>query len=543
MILDILTQKEVTTGGVVVYEDKFSFSHHGTDPASSILCNAFDLVRIHKFGHLDEDAKPDTPANRLPSFTKMSEFASSNEKVILTLGKEGIEKSQEDFDIIDINETVETEWTKNLSYSKKGELLATSKNFRIIIENHPLLKGKIVLDEFNIKHKVLGSLPWDKEFQKERDWVDTDDAGLREFLETYYINAPRNKYEDAISLVFKNNSFHPVKDYFNSLVWDGENRIEALLIDYFGAEDTEYTRFVMKKWLVAGVARIYNPGTKFDYVPILSGPGGIGKSTFFKKLGKNDWFTDSLNKFDDDKNVIEIMAGKFIAEFGELAGMKKTEVNIIKAFITKTEFNARLAYERRVTRRLIQWLYCGTTNDKEFLKDKTGNRRFWPVDVYKGEHQKNVFIHLDTEVDQIWAEAIQLYRDNYPVYPNKKEEDLAEEQQGAHMINDSKEGLIREFFEIPLPDGWEKLNIIARRNYIQGDSFESENRKCLKRNRICAMEVWCELYGKDRVDISEYNARDINEILSNIKGWKKFDKPKNFGKYYGTQRGFYRDVQ
>lgn len=430
-----------TTGGVVIYDDKFSYSHHGTDPTSGILCNAFDLVRIHKFGYLDDEAKADTPANRLPSFVAMEEFVKANDKVMQTLGREKMEQTQKDFGIVEDIE-INTEWLKELTYTKQGKVENTVKNLRLIIENEPLLKGKISLDEFSIRNKVIGNLPWDKNFKGDRDWMDMDDSGLREFLESYYTNATKNKYDDAILLAFKNNSIHPVKEYFNNLVWDGEERLETLLIDYFGSEDTQYIRFVMKKWLVAGVTRIYNPGTKFDYVPILSGPGGIGKSTFFKKLAKDKWYTDSLKKIDDDKSAMEIMSGKLINEFGELSNMKKADIDTIKAFITKVEFNARLAYDKRATRRLIQWLYCGTTNNQEFLKDKTGNRRFWPVDVYKDNHSKNVFKDLDNEVDQIWAEAIELYKKGYPIYPSELEEELAEEQQNEHMEIDDLEQIL-----------------------------------------------------------------------------------------------------
>lgn len=443
-----------TTGGVVVYQNKFSYSHHGTDPASEILCNAFDLIRIHKFSELDERAKEDTPVNRLPSFIKMSEFASADNKVRQTIGEEKSKAAQEDFGIAE-DEVIDTSWLAQLTYTK-GKLDCTVKNIRIIIESEPLLKGKLGYDEFDLRYKVLGSLPWDKNYKSDRDWTDPDDGGLIEFLETYYKISSQSKYNYGLTLAFKNNSFHPVKDYFNSLIWDKEKRVDKLLIDYFGAEDNEYTRLIMKKWMVAGVKRIYSPGTKFDYMLILSGPTGIGKSTFFKKLAKNIWFTDSLKKFDDDKTVMEVMSGKLIAEMGELAGMKKTEVNEMKAFLTKTEFNSRLAYDKRVTRRLIQWLYCGTTNDKEFLKDKTGNRRFWPCDVWINRTTKDVFIDLDKEVDQIWAEAIYLYKNGESLKLTKHEEKLAEDQQNKHLEIDEIEQILEDKLTWDAPmDQWQ----------------------------------------------------------------------------------------
>jgi len=432
-----------TTGGVVVYEDKFSFSHHGTDPTSGILCNAFDLVRINKFGHLDEKVREDTPINRIPSFAKMSEFASNNGKVKIQLGQDVLQGTKEDFDIVEDEDS----WLAELIYTQAGKLINSIKNFRIIIENHPDLKGKIALNEFANRNIALGALPWDKETKK-RDWTGADDSGLREFLGDLYVD-PKNNYDHAITLAFKNKSFHPVKEYFESLTWDGIERIDTILIDYFGCEDTQYNRFVMKKWLVAGVTRVYRPGTKFDYMIVLSGKPDIGKSTFLEKLAGNDWFTDSLKAM-DDKIVIETMQGKFIAEFGELAGMRKTEAEEIKHFLTKTEFNARLAYGKRTSHTPIQWIYAGTTNSTEFLKDKTGNRRFWPIDVFKGT--KNIWGDLDQERDQIWAEAYQLYKNGEKIFLTNEEKLLAEHQQSLHLEVDELEQILEDRFNWSAPE-------------------------------------------------------------------------------------------
>lgn len=437
-----------TSGGIVIYDDKFSYSHHGTDPASNMLCNAFDLIRIQKFSELDNGVRKNTKTENLPSFKKMIELCSKDKKVLVTINKDSMVAAQGEFgEVIDESSL---EWLSELEHTEQGKLRSTISNFSLIIENEPMLKGKIAYNEFSNRANVTGQLPW-RSKGNVQDWTDTDDSGLREFIEKYYkINSPA-KCADALSLTLERHRFHPVKDYFNSLKWDGVKRVETLVIDYLGAKDNAYTRFVIKKWLVAGVARIYNPGTKFDYVPILSGPGGIGKSTFFRKLARNDWYTESLKKFDDDKSTMEVMTGKLIAEFSELSNMKKSGVDSVKAFITKIEFNARLAYERRATRHLIHWLYCGTTNDKEFLKDKTGNRRFWPVDVYEGKHNKNVFKDLDIEVDQIWAEAIKYYKEGYSIYTDKEEESLANEQQSAHMENDELEQILEDRLEWDAP--------------------------------------------------------------------------------------------
>jgi predicted P-loop ATPase len=424
-----------TAGGLVIYEDKFSFSHHGTDPTSGILCNAFDLVRLHKFGELDEDST--AKGINLPSFKKMNELAAADIKVKVLIGRETMGAAAEEFTTVEVED--EDAWLLKLDYNMQGKLNNTIKNFRIIIENHPQLKGKIALNEFANRQISLGALPWNSE-NRVRDWTGVDDSGLREFLGTYYID-PKNNYEHAINLVFKNKAFHPLKEYFESLIWDRVSRVDTILIDYFGCEDTIYNRFVMKKWLVAGVTRIYNPGVKFDYMLVLSGKPDIGKSTFLEKLAGAGWFTDSL-KAVEDKIVIETMQGKFIAEFGELAGMRKTESEETKHFLTKTEFTARLAYGKRSTHTQIQWIYAGTTNSTEFLKDKTGNRRFWPVDVFKGK--KDIWVDLDNERDQIWAETYHLYKSGEKIYPNKEEKLLATYQQNLHMEVDELEQIIAD---------------------------------------------------------------------------------------------------
>ncbi len=396
-----------TTGGVVIYEDKFSYSHHGTDPASNTLCNAFDLVRIHKFGELDEEAKDGTPANRLPSFTKMSEFASSDKRVMETLGKEKMLAAQEDFDQVEEDE-INTEWLKNLEYTEQGKLRSTISNFSLIIENEPLLKDKIAYNEFSNRAVVIGQLPWRKKGNM-GDWNDTDDSGLREFIEKYYGISSTAKCSDALALSFENHSFHPIKDYLEGLSWDGQERINSLFIDYLGAEDSSYVRTVTRKILVAAVARVFIPGIKFDNMPVLAGTQGIGKSTIIKKLGQQ-WYSDSLTTV-SGKEAYEQLQGVWILEMGEMMATKKADIEATKHFLSKTEDIYRVAYGRRTSRFPRQCVFIGTTNDREFLRDKTGNRRFWPIDVGVKTHSKSVFDDLNQyEIDQVWAEAVELWK-------------------------------------------------------------------------------------------------------------------------------------
>ena len=527
-----------TTGGVVIYDDKFSYSHHGTDPASNTLCNAFDLVRIHKFGELDDEAKEDTPVNRLPSFSKMSEFAADDKKVIVTIGKEKMQAAQEDFGIIE--DESDAEWVKELTYTEQGKLRSTISNFLLIIENEPLLKGKIAYNEFSNRAVVVGQLPWRKKENKS-DWNDTDDSGLREFIEKYYAISSNAKCADALALSFEKHSFHPVKDYIDNLMWDGEERIDKLFIDYLGAEDNNYVRTVTRKILVAAVARAFNPGCKFDNMPVLSGPQGIGKSTIIKKLGQ-EWYSDSLTTV-SGKEAYEQLQGVWILEMGEMMATKKADIEATKHFLSKTEDIYRVAYGRRTSRFPRQCVFIGTTNDREFLRDKTGNRRFWPIDVGMQERNKSVFNDLNKyEIDQIWAEAYELYKNNEPLYLNSEEEKEAAKQQDSHSEESAKAGLIDEYLNKPITEDWYSLSLNDRRAYIQGGDFGEVPEGNIIRTKTCVMEIWCELFNGDPKQLNPLLSREINDILTGFNNWEKAKNPLAFGKNYGKQRAFIRKL-
>ena len=526
-----------TSGGVVVYDDKFSYSHHGTDPASCILCNAFDLVRIHKFGELDDEAKEDTPANRMPSFSKMSEFASSDKNVLVTIGQEKMMSAQEEFESVD-DEEYDTEWLSELEYTEQGKLRSTISNFSLIIENEPLLKDRIAYNEFSNRANVIGQLPWRAKGNLQ-DWTDTDDSGLREFIEKHYGISSNAKCADALALSFEKHRFHPIKDYLNSLEWDGEKRVDTLIIDYLGAEDSRYVRTVTRKVLVAAVARVFNPGCKFDNMLILSGKQGVGKSTIIKKLGK-DWYSDSLSTV-SGKDAYEQLQGVWILEMAEMMATKKADIEATKHFLSKQEDIYRVAYGRRTSRFPRQCIFIGTSNEHEFLRDKTGNRRFWPVDIYEHEPKLDVFKDLDNELDQIWAEAVQLFKNKEPLYLSAEEEQEAKKQQDDHSEESAKAGLIEEYLNKPITENWYQLSINDRRLYIQGGDFGEEPKGKIKRTKTCVMEIWCELFNGDPKQLTPLNSREINEILKGLKGWKQYDGRLRFGKIYGVQRAFVRE--
>ena len=529
-----------TVGGLVTYEDKFAYSHHGTDPISGMLCNAFDLVRIHKFGIIDEDAKPDTPANRIPSFTAMSELASDDPDVKMTLGAEKLEEAYDDFKDLEDDDKPDMDWLKLLDYDKKGSLRNTIDNGVLILENDPRTKDKMIYNDFSNRAIITGKLPWTEKDNK-RDWCDDDDAGVRHFLENSYNLVGAGKIADAISIVYQNHKIHPVREYLNSLTWDGTKRIEALLTEYLGAEDNIYTRAVIRTHLVAAVARIMRPGCKYDTMLTLTGKQGIGKSTFIRMLGK-DWFNDSLDTV-KGKEAYEQLQGSWMIEMGELTATRKADIEATKLFLSKNEDIYRVAYGRRTSRFPRQCVFWGTSNDSHFLRDKTGDRRTWPVDCAVLLPVKDVFKDLSPEVDQIWAEAVVLYKSGHKLYLTGEEADEALKQQKAHAEDSPKTGLIEGYLNKEYPENWEEMDLFERRSWLDGsdDDFgvvASDN--TIMKYKTCVMEIWCELFKGDPKALTPILSREINDILRGLDEWEPANSVLRFGKLYGTQRAYIR---
>lgn len=531
-----------TTGGAILYGDgKWLYSHHATDPCSGKLVNAFDLIRIHKFSDLDAEAKEGTPVNRLPSFLKMEEFALSNPKVKSRIAQESIVKASDAFGETAVSTEVNAaEWLQQLEINKQGKVAPTSPNLELIFNNDINLKDKIAIDRFASKLLCMDEMPWDKKLKKKypREWTDADDAGLLWYLEATYRIYARDKTYQMLAYIAEENSFNEVEDYLKNLKWDGEKRVETLLIDYLGAEDNIYTRAVMKKSLSAAVGRAIVGGVKYDYMPILAGPQGIGKSTFLANLGKQ-WFSDSLVSF-EGKDAAELIQGTWINEVGELTAMNRQETNAVKQFLSKCNDRYRAAYGRHTKEYPRRCVFYGTSNDFEFLKDQTGNRRFWPVDVGINEPTKSVWDDMPGEIDQIWAEAAWYYRLGEPLYLTGEVEEIAKQMQEEHSEQSEREGYIHDFLDMEIPENWNSLDISARRQYYNGNLKIPEGMKLVARSKVCVAEIWCECLNGDKRYLKRADSLEINKILNNTPGWTRSKKSTRMG-LYGVQKCFIRE--
>lgn len=530
-------------GGLVCYEGKFAYSHHETDPASKQLCNAFDLCRVHLFGAQDEGSRA-LDVTRKPSYAAMQEFAAKDKAVKLLMARERAQAAADDFDDLDdaeLPEDYNDEWKTDLEYTKSGKLLCSIANIILILENDPALAGHIVHDLFTGMDSAKDGLPWNKNANQ---WTDTDDANLRVWLEKHYDITGKEKIADALTAVLTRHSYHPIRDYLSGLTWDGVPRLDRIIIDYMGAEDSELNRAMSRKHFVAAVARVFNPGCKYDYCLIMSGAEGIGKSTLLRVMG-GKWFNDSITTL-EGKEGMEQLRRAWVVELGELSSIKRSDVEQVKAHLSKQVDIYRAAYARRVLEHPRQCVFCGTTNEALFLKGDTGNRRFWVIPVVTELRKYRDWSEaIRRDRDQLWAEAVHYYKQGEPLYLSEELEAQAKQRQ--QDFNDDNDdpivAMLDKYLNTLLPVNWDTMDIQARRSYLRDpDPLQAEG--TVKRDKVCAAEFICEQLGKDMADKDyKYLCRRVSKMIGDRPEWERVSSTKHAAKLYGTQRGFRRVEQ
>lgn len=547
-----------TSAGLVVYDDLYAYSHHGTDPIGGLLCNAYDLVRIHKFGHLDA---ADSTAK---SVKEMEALITSDPNVVGTLSDERISSAKFDFaeepdtdmlSFLDEDDEpsptvavkVDEGWKRKLDIDKNGNFLASSSNLNAILKNDENVNKLFALNLFDSQRYLIASAPW-RTIKAPEPLKDVDYSGLRNYIDSVYQISNTGKVEDALALVLDRNAYHPIRNYLNALPeWDGIPRVDTLLHDFLGAEDNLYTREAMRKTMVGAVARVFNPGVKFDYALVLVGKGveqenqGTGKSTFIKKLAKMKWYSDSFSTV-QGKEAYEQLQGAWLIEIGELSAFKKSEVEQVKLFVSKGFDKYRPAYGKTVQDFKRQCVFIGTTNESTFLQDSSGNRRFNPVDVYPNRAAKSVLWsnELDSIVDQLWSEALHLYRSGEALYLSAEATEKAVSAQFDHFNLDDRRGLVEEYLNVLLPKGWDKMDILQRRMYLDSDE-EIADEGVEARRYVCTAEIWCECLRMDRASLNARNTRELNDIMRTIRGWEAKSSTRSF-RGYGGQRYYERKL-
>lgn len=454
-------------------------------------------------------------------------------------------------------------WITKLRVSQTtNEYKKTTTNGEIILNNDEDLKDLVQYDSFE-KITKLKRLPyWRSHDDKNYYWSDMDTVHVKAHIDRCYnIQFSTDILNEVIDKEAYDNKFHPIKSMIESKDWDGNKRIETLFIDYLGAPDNHYNREVAKKWLMGAVARIYNPGIKFDNMVVLYGKQGEGKSTLASKLG-GDWYNQSIKSFAGDEALKKVQ-GSWICEIEELSAFQKSTIEEIKSFVSAVIDVYRASYGRRVERHPRQCVFIGTTNNYEFLKDKTGNRRFWPVTINRSKATKSPFDDLTQEVvQQMFAEAKE-YFDANPIDEalllDKEADKMAIKMQNEHAEKDALVGEIEEFIERPIPNDYWSENVrkkrallkydynhnIIRDLFDEGNLIGVDSKKpgeLVWRDKVCSMEIWRVMMERDDQP-QPHHLRKIDDALSNISYCSDTKKRLRFGDGIGRQYGYETDMK
>lgn len=514
-------QSSSMAGVEIIEEGKFAYSHHAKDPAYLKLCNAFDLVRIHRFG--DDDSKK--------SFNAMCELAMEDDEVKRLATEEKLLEAETDFTDTD------SDWMTRLKYQPRKGLLENSVyNLNLILNNDPDFQN-FAFNELANRIQITGPLPWERP-EGNSFWRDADTAQLKSIIDIRYLAFSSRNHDVAFTKAADDRHFHPVRDYLNSLPeWDGVKRVEDLFIKYLQAEDTEYVRTVTRKTFAAAVARIYVPGIKFDCVPVLDGDQGIGKSTIVKDLVSPEYYSETLSLTDmDDKSGAEKLQGFWAVEIGELAGMKKADIEKVKAFLSTCDDKYRPSYGRVVESHPRQCIIIATVNgERGYLRDITGNRRFWIIKLHQ-KKQKKTWNFTPEFRAQFWAEAKEIWKSGEKLYLEGDVLAEAEKMQQSAMEVDERVGMVEEYLNTMLPDDWDRMDLFQRRNYLNGSEFGSPVHKgCELRTEVSNAEIWCECFGKSLQELKPTDSYSIAALMSQIGGWERTTTIKR-QPIYGRQR-------
>lgn len=385
----------------------------------------------------------------------------------------------------------------NLDFDATGKPLATVENFVQVLHGDPAFKG--------LQYNELTYSPEQLRGATAERWTDVDDAQTRRYIERFYRFHSQPKCDDALRIVFSENRYHPIRRIIDALEWDGKPRITTFLHRWMKCDDTPYTREVSRLIFAGGINRLYNPGCKFDDMPVLIGTKqGEGKSTLIRWLAMKDEFFAEITQFEGNV-AIEQLSGAWICEVSELLAMTRTkEQEAVKSYLTRIKDHYREPYARRSDDRPRQCIFIGTTNKEQFLTDKTGNRRFYPVKVNSSGY--DIFDHEEecrAEILQCWAEAKALYDEGkLPAFADRTLYEVIRAQQAQSVEDDWRVGMIESYLNVKDID------------------------------EVCVLDLW-----QNALNYGQYSKPDkkdsteISLIMQNFPEWEKQKKRKRVGTY------------
>lgn len=500
------------------------YSWHAHDPAAGYAQNAFDLVRIHKFGHLDTEYKG--PVNRAPSYTACRDFldthkgfnkraaAQAYETVVSSLSDQencGVERTtpahetHTSVEVLTTEEIDNTQWVSQLEVDRKtGKFVDSLRNLTLIFDNDPKMKG-VGWCERGEYFTDADPHNWPNTKQSPK-LTENQKVLLRNRYENIYgLRVPPERLVQIFAERKVVNSFDPVRVYLESLHWDGNKRMETCLP---GVEDTEYNRMVARKVLLAAVARTFEPGVKVDEALILVGPEGTGKSSWIKEMSKG--FSVEFQNI-ESKDTVQILSETWIAMAEESEVVAKSDFNRLKSFLTQTSDTYRVPYAVEPETRLRRWVVWGSTNDMELLRERDGNRRFLMIECVR---PRDFDLLTPEYVDQIWAEAVHAYLMGESHVMNSYERELAHSAREQHIHSDALTESIAEHLRLPITSDWHEKKPETLRSIVgqwNVDVIGSTGDK--ERDFITPKEVWVEVEG---MSLADFTLRDQSRVKDSL---------------------------
>ncbi|WAX17598.1 hypothetical protein PM116P6_00032 [Parabacteroides phage PM116P6] len=519
-----------SSNGLQVFDHNRAFSHQQSDKISDGRAyNIYDLVRVHKFGYLDSEG------NETESKKAMIDFINKDDKVNEIRAINAISEPTEEVIEVAVDATKEDilkesiSKLKSLQRNKQGQCEPSINNLEIIFKYDPVLGGETIREN-QFTHEI--------EFREDSlpSWTDgnvvigtVDMKHIRARIESKYGISNPKKVDDQLGVEARANSYHPVREYLMGNKWDGVERVQRVLIDYLGAEDNLYTREATQVMLVGAVKRIMQPGCKFDTALILVGGQGIGKTHFLSSLARHEtWFSNSLTDLGSVRSQ-EAIQGTWLIELGELSAMKKSDMDTVKSFLSADKDKFRGAYKERVDSYPRQCVFFGSTNEIDFLTDRTGNRRFLPIwvkdigrtaDLYKPEFEIDY-------VDQLWAEAYYLYQKKASTLLSKEAEDMADVIRKSYMPVSPYEDDILKYVDMDIPTIWyEGMAYDQRRAYFETYPESKEMySEFMKMDYVLTKDVCVEALGFGHREHRAYDRDEVSSVLRSTDKWTLDRKP------------------
>lgn len=498
------------------------FSHHANDPAYGKTCSAFDLVRLHWFSEEDEKAKPGTPVNKLPSHLEMLAVASRDRRVVSAVFAEHP-------DLVEDDEETDTSWRSELRLTRQGRFVDDVRNWDLVRANDRVF-SLLYFNMLTMSPEVSGDLPWRKVTPLNRQFDGIDQAEIRDYIERAYGFRPsKEQAEHLVSTRAGKNRVNPIRDYLEGLEWDGEPRVETCLP---GAADSRYNRLVARKVLAAAVARVYQPGFKWDHTLVLHGLEGVGKSTWIERMAtvgvpERRTYHYTLGPI-NSKDTLLAMHMSWIVVSDEGHSLRKADNDALKEFLTRTHDVFRMPYDRDTVVHPRQCVIWSTTNDETFLRRQEGNRRFLMV---RSMERFDIDSMTPEYVDQLWSEAVAMYKAGERLYLTDDEALLAQLERDPFLEEDSNAGVIENFLALKVPMDWWDKSPESRTQWKEdlAQGFEAEGETSV--NRTCTRQLWHEALNQ-RIPPRRSDLLEIAQSLRSL-GWVSTGHQHFPG--YGTQ--------